>query len=247
MRFATVLIAASACLAHDLYLKVDGGRVEFHNGDSFPQSEGPPVLERVRDAKVVSAAGEVPLRGLKVSGKMAVAELDRPGRGYAYVVARTIPNFLEMPAAKFEEYLGHEGLQRWIEWRKQNGESGRPGREIYSKYVKSLTGSGDGYFARPVGMKIEFVPLEEPGKEFRVRLLVDGKPAGGHEVELQAFVKGKTERRILGNTDAGGVVRVPAMGSGFYKLHAIVMERRTSGKADWESFWATLTWTAGGL
>jgi hypothetical protein len=40
------------------------------------------------------------------------------------------------------------------------------------------------------------------------------------------------------------MVTVPVTKGGFHKLHAIVMERLPAGqKADWESHWATLTFS----
>ncbi len=52
MRFALFLLIGFALSAHELYLKPTAfrlspgqpGTVEFHNGDSFPNSESPPVL-----------------------------------------------------------------------------------------------------------------------------------------------------------------------------------------------------------
>jgi uncharacterized GH25 family protein len=252
------LLIPAALLGHDLYLKPartvtapgESVRIEYHSGDAFPVSQNTVVLSRLKDAKRISAAGEAPFTGIRDESKtLTVAGCTAPAKGHFWFLSRTEPNFIELEAKKFEEYLEHEGLKYVSEWRKKNGEAARPGKEIYSKYVKSLlvTGAGDDWYKRPSGMAIEFVPLEDPysakpGATVRMQLLFRGKPAGGHEVELQTLAAGKTERKILGNTDPQGIVRVPLASGGFHKLHAIVMERRTDRtQADWESWWATLT------
>lgn len=258
MRMIISLLIPAALFGHDLYLKParmtaapgETMRVEYHSGDAFPVSQNAVVLSRLKDAKRISAAGGAAFTGIHDESKtLTVAQFKAPQAGHFWLLSRTEPNFIELEAKKFEEYVEHEGLRYVSEWRRKNNESGRAGREIYSKYVKSLlvVGSGDGWYKRAAGLAIEFVPLDDPyaakpGGAIRVQLLFRGKPAAGHEVELQTLAGGKTDRKILGVTDQQGIVRVQLVDGGFHKLHAIVMERRTDRlKADWESWWATLT------
>lgn len=258
MRVVAGLILAGAVFGHDLYLKPakwttaprESLRLEYHSGDTFPVSEHTVVLERLKDAKTVFAGGESACTEIRnESEMMTVARCTAAPAGHFYLLSRTTPNFIELEPAKFEEYLEHEGLKYVSEYRKNNAESQKPGREMYSKYVKSLlvAGSGSEYFRQRLNQPIEFVPAEDPyavkpGGQIRVLLLFRGKPAPGHEVELQVAAGGKVERKILGNTDSDGMIAVPVTAGGFHKLHAIVMERLPAGqKADWESFWATLT------
>ena len=51
-----------------------------------------------------------------------------------------------------------------IKWREAHGEADRPGRERYSKYVKSiiLAGKGDEYYRERTGLVIEIVPEVDP-------------------------------------------------------------------------------------
>lgn len=262
MRTLLLALLPGALCGHDLYLKpekcvVAGGervRVEYHNGDTFPVSQAPVRLERLRDAKRVAAAGEAPFEDLRVEGKTTVGWFTAPSAGHFYLLSRTVPNFIELAPEKFEKYLKHEGLSAISRWRSQHGEAGKPGREFYSKYVKSLlvAGRGDGSYARPSGLTIEFVPLADPyataaGGKIPVQLLFRGQPAAGHEVELRYLAGGQVHREHLGATDAQGMVSVPVPEAGFYRLHTIVLERREDrSRADWESFWTTLTFEAGG-
>src|SRR6185503_18616679 len=131
-----------------------------------------------------------------------------------------------------------------IESRKKLGETERPGRERYSMYVKSLVLAGapnDGY-KRVVGLPIEIVPEKDPlqvksGQSLPVRVLFRGKPAA--DLQLFAASVGVPNKNI-GKTDANGRISVPVK-SGRWRLHSILMQRITEPAADWESFWATLT------
>jgi uncharacterized GH25 family protein len=164
--------------------------IGLHNGDAFPESESPPSLDRLRDVTIHTVKLQYNVTNLRVDGSRAVGDARIPAKGTLVIAARTIPNFIELPADAFEKYLKEEGMAQVIEWRKERGESAKPGRELYSKYVKSLvrSGSGDDTFSKPVGFTIEFLPEKDPysakvGDRIPVRLLWKGKPAAGLMVE----------------------------------------------------------------
>ena len=258
MRFSLFLTLSLALAAHDLYLRPrhftvaagQSGVVEFHNGDAFPNSQVPPVLARLKDANIVTPAGSQPLTGLKIADPMAVASFTAPAKGAFLLTARTTPNFIELEAKKFEEYLAHESLQHALDWRAKNGESAKNGRELYSKYVKSIlrvSPEPDPFVTRPLGLPIEFVPAVDPaslkpGQPLTIQILLRGKPAPGLHVEASSLsTAGAVNQRQLGRTDAQGRIRVPLDVPGLWKLHAIHIERRADTKpADWESLWASL-------
>ncbi len=179
---------------------------------------------------------------------MAAGGFTTPAASGLLLTARTIPNFIELDPVKFEQYLEHENLQWVIEWRKSHGESSKPGRELYSKYVKSIvhTGGPDSFVCRPSGQTIEFVPLVDPaslspGQSLKVRILFRGSPAPNLHVEAASLSGGVVKQRDVGRTDSQGQINIPLDVAGIWKLHAIRMERSNSNKADWESFWASLT------
>jgi len=257
MRVFPVFLLGVPLLAHDLYLRPEAfrllpgakGTVAFHNGDEFPSSQGPPVLARVRDVRVSWAGGSRPMTGLRANGRAGFADFVAPPAAGFLLTAHTVPNFIELPATEFEKYLAGEGLEWVIEWRKQHGESARPGREVYSKYVKSIlhTGGADPFVCRPAGQLIEFVPAEDPsflnpGQRLRVVVLHKGVPAANVHVEASFAADGTVCHRQLGRTDTLGRIEVLIEKEGLWKLHAIRMERRFDRwQADWESSWASLT------
>lgn len=242
---------AGVAQAHDLYLMPDSFRVKagapvgisMHNGDAFPESDGPPAIARLRDSLVVSAKGRVAMEDVRAEEKRGRAGATAPAGGFV-LMTRTIPNFIDLSPESFHKYLEHEGLGWVVEWRKKNGEADRRGRELYSKHAKAIA-HADGVgsvVTKPVGHPIEIVPLQDPatvkpGGVFRFQVLFQGKPAG-----VMAMEAASTAGVQKLSTDAQGRGSVTLATAGPWKLHTIKMVRLVQReKADWESFWASLT------
>ena len=256
-RSLTFLAFGGLCLAHDLYLMparfiVEPGaslKLAFQNGDAFPVASAPVQLERLRDTQLRSRAATVPFADLAAGARNTTATVPMPAEGVAILTARTIPNFIELKAKEFTSYLEHENLTEAIQWRQAHGESAKPGRERYSKYVKSLIQAGvpDSYFRERTGLTIEIIPEVNPyalgpGATLPVQVLFRGVPAVNVAVESAWLENGKAKLAVVGRTDANGRVRIPLKAMGPHRLHAIVMERCAEPQAaDWESFWASLT------
>jgi len=256
-RIAVLLAASLLASAHDLYLKPQSFRLQpgakstvaLHNGDDFPNSEVAPTLARLREVNVVTASGKQQMTNLRQQDKVALADFVAPVDSGFLLTTHTIPNFIELQPKEFEDYLRHEHLDSVVEWRAKDGETAKPGRERYSKYVKAIlhTGAPSANVTRPVGFTIEFVPLADPaslkvGQELRVQVLFHGQALAGTHVEAQSLTDGKVRERQIGSTDPKGEIAIPLDTPGLWKLHTIRMERLNRDKeADWESFWASLT------
>lgn len=263
MKNSTLLLVSlglvGGAAGHDLYLMPERFVAEpgmvlsiaFENGDGFPEGEAPVAPDRLRDARLISRAGTEPFTRMVAEQRRTRAEVRVPGAGIALLTARTLPRFLELPPEKFEAYLEHEHLTDILAWRREHGEEGKPGRELYSKYVKSLVRAGrsDGFWSERAGLLIEFIPEADPyslrpGDALPVRLLLGGAPAAGVAVESAWLDRGAGKTEFVGRTDAAGRIRVPLRAPGPHRLHAIIMRRCDDpAKADWESFWATLTFS----
>jgi hypothetical protein len=254
---AVLLFACGSLLAHDLYLRPstfqpgpgETIRVEYHNGDNFPMSDVATKIERLRETELRGADGRTPFANFRIEGPATVADVAAPtSPGCFWLVSRTQPNFIELAPAKFEDYLAHKGLHSIVEWRRKHGEAAKSGREIYSKYVKALgyVDSPRGDVSKPLGLAIEIVPLANPytlaaGDSLPVRVLTHGKPQPGLAVEVSHSGSGKVSLKPAIVTDAKGEAVIPIDSRGLWKLHTIAMERRDGKEADWESFWASLT------
>lgn len=258
LTIALVLAFATALPAHDLYLMPDSFtpkagtqlRVVFQNGDEFPTAGAATKPERLRNTRLLSRAGKAEFEKITAQPTNTTADVHVPGPGLAILTATTTPNFIELDPRKFAEYLTHENLTNALQWREAHGETSKPGKERYTKFVKSLLHVGthkDDYYREKTGLTIEIVPEADPyslkpGQSLPVQVLFRGRPAADVAVESAWLAGGKAEMQTFGRTDSQGRITIPIKATGPHRLHAIVMERCADPQAaDWESFWASLT------
>ncbi len=243
--------------AHDLYLLPDSFHVKtgallkvgFHNGDSFPESEVAPQLARLQDAQLIGQNGKSMVQNLRISSKETLGTVKIPGMGSFLLSVRTVPNLIELAPDKFLDYLKEEGLSDVIEWRAKHQETGKPGRERYTKYAKSLlqSGSSDAFYQHSLGFPIEIIPLADPytlqaGGTLPVLVMSQGKPAAGLQLEAAWAFHEQHKTIVIGRTDADGNISVPIAKAGIWRFHTLRMERcMDTAVADWESSWASLT------
>jgi uncharacterized GH25 family protein len=246
------LLLASSLFAHDLYLmpqkfrvaKGDSLLLSAHTGDSFPNSE-----QAVDPTRLTSIPALSP-EGWKSLGKTTHHMVQVDSDGGQYYSIQTKPRLLEMEPVKFEEYLKEEGLNAPLALRKEKGESAAKSREMYAKYAKTyvVTGTPNSAWQKPVGLKIEIVPLADPatlkaGQTLPIRLLFNGKPLADTQVEMAVSInpKATTRTKIAGRTDSKGELKVTDLMEGKVRLHAVTMDRVKAADHEWESFWASFT------
>lgn len=253
--FLGTLLAAvgTSAAAHHLFIVPDRFQtapgevlaIGVHNADSFPESAS--VAQRFQ--RLDLHAGEEVI-GVSVSedGKRLVGEVTIGMSGHVFARASTAESVIELEPEEFVDYLREEGLTHVIEWRARNGEADRPGRERYAKYAKSilLSGEQDETYSRALGLPIEIVAEKSPysaavGGVLPVRVLFRGAPAADLEVTAAWTSASGVEQQVVGRTNAQGRVSVPVVAPGPWRLHTILMERRSEPEVDWESYWATLT------
>jgi uncharacterized GH25 family protein len=245
LQLAILLISNSALslLAHDLYLMpqkfhaAKGERIliSAHTGDSFPLSEQP-----VDPARLAS----LPASEWRILGKATHATYALEQAGANVFGVYTKARYLELEAAKFRAYLEEEGLTKPLSLLKP----GQKGREMYAKFAKTIvaTDGASSDLSKPLGLKIEIVPLSnpstlKPGDSLAVQLLFDGKPLADTQMEL-AVTKGTWAKL---RTDAQGKATFQLPVAAKYRLHAVHMEQVSQPTHDWESFWASFTFEVG--
>jgi hypothetical protein len=260
MRLAAMLglLLATAVAAHDLYVMAEtwtpgpgsSVTIRFENGDGFPAGEISIDPRRLLDSEVLWANGQSGLRSFRQAERNTTAAAPMPaGHATVVITAHTEPLFIELDAEKFTSYLRHERLDDVIALRAKLNESGKPGRETYSKYVKSIlrVGKGDKEWSRRTEQTIEIVPDADPysvspGASLPVRVYFQGAPAADLPLEVAFIENGQGTTLAVGTTDGQGRARVPIKVRGAHRLHTIKMERAENAKdADWISYWASLT------
>lgn len=252
-----LLLQAAALKAHDFWIEPSsfrpaaGERIAVHlrvgegfRGDPVPRNPG-----RIERFAAVGAAGEFPLAGVPGTDPAGIAALPAPG--VWLLVYDSNHSSVELEGAKFESYLKEEGLERISRMRGERGQTAAPGREIYSRNAKALIVAGNGSAAgydRVLGLDFELVPEASPADlpadvedtELPVILLFRGKPLAG--ALIVAIPREAPEAKVSARTDAGGRVRLRLDRAGDWLVKAVHMEPAPAESgADWESFWASLT------
>lgn len=255
MRLAFVtalLLASNAAVAHDFWIEPStfrprpGATVsvslrvgEHFEGDPVPRS---PAIERfavIQDGREEEISGTI---GLDPAGWI------QAGPTSAVIVYRSEPSSIELPASRFEEHLREVGLERVIALRKQRGEQNEAGREIFSRCAKAILHgqSPSNAITRPAGLRYEIVPLDAALRTspFRGRVLFEGKPLAGALVV--AMFKDDPRVRLTMRSNARGEFGFMSARRGVWLVTSVHMVRAPRlSRADWESLWASLTFTNG--
>lgn len=181
-------------------------------------------------------------------GQIPIAEISAPKPGNYLITMERNPSVITLAAKKFTAYLQEEGLDEIARQRKQSSEQGKPGRERYSRYLKSLVevgGQRDDAFRRVVGHRLEIVPEANPyelkqGDLLRVRVLFEGQPLKGVRVFAHNKERGAIRSQATATTD-DGAASFTLNGSGRWLIRLVHMRRcRTDcSDVDWESFWTS--------
>ena len=247
-------LAVPALHAHDFWIEpssfapAPGERitVRLRVGEHFRGDPVPRNPQRIERFAAVGAGGEAEVIGLPGRDPAGYASFGAPG--LYWLVYDSNHASIESEGPKFESYLVEEGLERISALRAERGQGAARAREIYSRCAKSLisVGSAGGEsYDRPLGLVLELIPESNPaaaapGADLPVRLLYQGKPLAG--VLVAAIPYDAPEAQISARSDAEGRVRLRLNRGGDWLVKAVHMIQAPEGTgADWESFWASLT------
>jgi len=254
------LWVGAAAEAHDLWIvpgrfQLKPGEktsVFINAGDRFPESQALLAGERIASYLLHTTTGETAVSELRADGKSLVSEVSAGEAGTAILSLGLKPSVVRLTAEHFNEYLAQDGLPQVLRLRAELGEANQPVFERYVKWAKAILKIGeldDEFWSQPLGVKIEIVPERRPvglraGDELPVRVFYEGAPLAG--VVVLGGRAGRPPSELRGWTDAEGRVSFALSAAGRFYLHAVHMTRLSEDKeAQWESFWATLTFECG--
>ncbi|MBI3981608.1 MAG: DUF4198 domain-containing protein [Gemmatimonadetes bacterium] len=254
-----LLLAATAALAHDLFIKLDRYFLEPGASLSVPVLNGTFLVsenslegDRIADLSLVSPAGRerLPMSAWSARGDTSWVSLS-VGEAGTYVVGLSVrPRELELTGEEFNAYLEEDGIANILALRRQKNEMTKGARERYSKHVKAVFQAGERRstgFATALGYPAEIVPLDNPydlkaGGTLRLRCLVDGKPVAGLTVISGGDGPGGvaiSPRSATTGPDGTTAVTLDRAGRWYVKF--VHMVPVTEQGLDYESKWATLT------
>lgn len=256
----TLLGLAAPALAHEFWIEPANFRpptgkpldVSLLVGEEFRGDSVLYLPESFERFVTVTARGKQNVPGQP--GDDPAARLTPADPGLLLVAYQSRRYSLDMDAITFEKYLEKEGLSAVRALRAQRKEQDKPVREVYSRFAKSLLAVGgrdDGLDAsQPIGLRLEIVPQTriyqlKPGQNLEVQLLYENRPLAN--ALLVAFSKKKLKTQLTQRTDAQGRARFVLPHADIWMLSAVHMiPAPADAKADWESFWASLSFENGG-
>ncbi len=263
-----VLILAAPAWGHDSWVvaekNVTGAcgsvRVAFVTSENFPKSEHATKPERVAEWVAVGAGMRQRISKYAIQGEELVANPQIEPIGLFTIGAALKPHPIEMSYEKFETYLADERAESALgKLRRGDATKRGPQRELYTKFGKTfvevLPESGERAALPPLlGHKLEIQPTSDPclwsaGCETEVQVLFDGRPtpylrvsSGREGMTGHSYVQSVT-------TDANGMARLDFKQPGlwFVRTHLIrPAEGEAAKSADWESWWASITFRVSG-
>ena len=254
-----LLLVHAALNAHDFWLvPIDfdvepGTELVIHGQTSsrFPTSEAAVAVNRIADAKVLSADTSVRITDFSHSGTSLVlrARPEQPGQRVVAVALHW--QAVRESAEGFRRYLELEGAAQALATLQRQGRL--PTDSItrrYAKYAKTIVEVGRGgarAYLRVAGHPLEFVPLRDPetlgaGDTVPVRLLYGGRALAGAHVHAGPAPRADEaphDHELV--TDTAGILRLPILRSGLWNLRTIHVTQAPAGSgADWETHWASL-------
>jgi uncharacterized GH25 family protein len=250
---AALLGAAPPLLAHDLWIEPtsfspEAGEivgVRLKVGMNLAGDPVPRIPALVDQFVVASASDRKPVSGRNGGDPAGFLRVSASGAQVIGYYSR--PSRIELPAEIFNPYLKEEGLDSIIDIRARRGETGAKARELYSRCAKSLLLSGSpGEKADQVlGFPLELVAERNPyalgaEEDLPVRLSYEGRPLAGALVV--ALNRADSAARLSARSDRHGRVQLRLKPGGMWLLKAVHMVPAPAGsEADWQSYWASLT------
>ena len=256
-----VMLLARPAVAHDYWLvpetfePKEGANVpvRIYVGDAFkPEQEIAYASKKTAALQLVTATKTVKNFAEPPAGAKPALAFKMEGTGTAVFCYDRDWSSITLKADKFTAYLKEEGLEDVIKARTAAGESDADGKERYRRYLKTIVHTGgkpDDTPTQPVGQAFEIVPLKNPyalkaGDELPVRVLFEEKPLSG--LKLTAWHRsGDTLTTATATTDKDGKASLKLTKVGGWVVRGVHMRRVSEKKpepaAEWESFWASVT------
>ena len=257
MRFLRICLLllffeAASVFAHDMYILSRPLLLKKPNKASLIM-----FLQRVEIVWFASTTVGLRMVGPGGEVRMTVPEEGDPVAQFqqegTYVVGwQSKPAFVKIDPPIFNKYIVLEGYDDVIKARREAGKEQEPGREIYSRFVKTFIQVGmlrTDHFQKTLEFKIEIVPLTNPyslneGSNLDVLLLFDREPLPNHKImaTYEGYSTLPEDYAEVTRTDENGIARFQMTHKGVWMVRTNQMlPLQGNPDADWESFWANCT------
>ncbi len=257
---ATVALVAVAptALAHDTWIIPDlvafaaNATMHFNvrqGGTKFPVGAAVPA-ERVVDARIIGASSSSKISDMGVQGSSLQLHHKPAAAGQYLIVIGLAPRvFRETPAGVVRFLKAEGGALEAARLERENTFAGLDSVIFthggYAATVAQLGTGGPRAFNKAAGIRLEFVPMNDPahvhvGDTLHVQVLGNRTPVPGIGIELatgldSATAATTTLTRVAYTADASGVVHPPLSKAGPVLLRSAYASRKANGAAnEWD-------------
>ncbi|HEX8171141.1 MAG TPA: DUF4198 domain-containing protein [Thermoanaerobaculia bacterium] len=227
-----ILLSCAPLRAHDFWIEPSTYRpaagttvtLALRVGQGFIGDAVPRSTELIDAFVVRDAAGTRAVAGFEGRDPAGIVRAN----GAAVVGYRSKGEPLELPRAKFEQFLREEGLQHL-----RTGVLPEVHRERFYRYAKTLLGDDAALAQTPLGFRLELVPLRDDW----FSVLFESKPLPNALVT--AIDRDDPNVRVAARSDGRGLVSLPLRRGRVWLIKSTYLVRAEGDK--WESLWASLT------
>ena len=164
------------------------------------------------------------------------------------IALQTNSTFIELDGEKFNAYLKEDALDEAYAYRRKNNQLDKPGKELYARYSKLIFQVGnkvdDGY-KKSVGLPLEIFVEQNPatlkvGSKVSFKIMYEGKPLFGARASVWNRHNNRTTRQPI-FTQQDGRIETHISNPGPWMVSVVKMVPSKDPKADWQSYWGSLT------
>jgi uncharacterized GH25 family protein len=170
--------------------------------------------------------------------------------GTVMVMLNTKNSFIDLDAKEFNDYLKENGLNDALEYRQQQGDTLKKGKEFYQRSVKTIFQVGNkmtNTFKQKTDLPLDIIPSDNPYNvakdgNFKVKILFQGEKLKKAKVKVQHKLDEKVSEQDY-VTDDDGEIKFFLGTQGEWMVSCVKMVKlENDPKADWQSYWGSLTW-----
>ncbi|MEQ1798057.1 MAG: DUF4198 domain-containing protein [Lacibacter sp.] len=253
-----ILICVAPILAHEFWLQPqqylfsagDEVNIRFKVGEGFAGDNWKGNDERVQELKLYYADVTDNLKTALCSDEGDSVQFSLFEEGTAMVIFNSVNSYLELEAAKFNDYLLEDGLTSAIDYRKEHNETDSMSREFYQRSVKTIIQVGTkktDVCKKQTSLPLDIIPLSHPyaisnNQLMKVKILFKGQPLANAKMRVwNKMPDAVTDTSYL--SDAKGEISFPVTTSGEWMVSSVHMIHLDGDpKAVWQSYWGSLTW-----
>jgi uncharacterized GH25 family protein len=222
--------------------------LDFRVGEDFIGEAWAVKKERFERFEVHHLNDVNDIKSLIKDGDAKAVTFPLTAEGSHMLVMQTNNVFSELDGEKFNAYLKEDALDEAYAYRRKNNQVDKPGKELYARYSKTIFQVGakadDGYM-KSAGLPIEIFVEQNPaalkvGSKVSFKIMFEGKPLFGARVSVWNRHNNRTTRQPI-FTQQDGRIETHISNPGPWMVSVVKMVPSKDTKADWQSYWASLT------